>query len=623
MDRIANKIEVFDNGIMNLPNASYTTCQPNNNTWYLKAKKIKFNKNTGRGEAWHTKMYLKNIPIFYLPYLNFPIDKRRQTGFLIPSLEGHSRNGTSFSLPFYWNIADNYDYTITPIYMSKRSFKFDNTFRYLTNQSSGNLQFNLLPKDSIDNKFRYLTAISHQQEITKHWNLFIKYNKASDNNYLYDFGKDIGQINQKITYNNILESSIEETIQNSSVHLEQSAKLEHLNKYGLLKFKILQYQTLYPSQGPAAQEQYKKIPEISWISNYIYLPTKYRAKYNINYTNFRSVNRGSGNRIHMLPSLERPFYTSYGYLQPRIQFDILSYKNLKNINNNATNISRTIPVFDINSGLNFTKTLTNNWEQTLEPKLYYLYIPKITQNRYPLFDTNATEFSYDQLFRYNRYNGVDRLADTHQITFGIKSSIYSAAGEEKASVKIARARYLHKLTPYLGENLDFGKWSPIGIVINYQLNPKLLLEANIVRQKFNQTRSSTFSGQYTFDEQKIINLGYNYSRFSITPQHQSQASFTWKIKEHINLLGKLDYDLNAKRTTFSLAGVEIQGCCIAVRLAVARSLLPTANLAKTQYDNKFLAQIIFKGINSDGLGNLGSNYISGKIPGYITKEWFN
>lgn len=611
----AQHIEVFDNSITNLLNASYTTCQPNNNIWYLKARKLKFNQNNGRAQAWHTKMYIKNIPIMYVPYISFPIDRKRHTGFLVPTIESNSKNGFSFGVPFYWNIANNYDYTVNPIYMKKRGFKLNNKFRYLNYNSANNIQFNFLPSDHTNNKFRYLTSISHQQRLHKNWHMFIKYNKASDDNYLYNFGKDIGQMNQKISYNNMLASSLEETIQNSSSHLEQSAKLENTTQYGVLKFKVLNYQTLHATQGPTAQEQYKKMPEISWHANYIYLPAKYRMQYKINYTNFYLPSATYGQRFYMLPSLERPLYTSYGYLKPRVQVDILSYQRLKN-NNNAANMSRAIPIFDANSTLIFAKKLANNMEQTLEPQLYYLYIPKVTQNRYPIFDTNATDFSYDQLFRYSRYNGVDRLADTHQVTFGLKSSVYSSTGEEKASFKIARARYFHNLTQYLGEDLGFGKWSPIGIVLNYQLTPKLSLEANIVRQKLNKTRSNSIDGQYKFDDQKIINLGYQYSKVSITPQHQALSSFIWKAKENITLLGKLDYDLNMKRTAFSLAGVEIHGCCLAVRFAVARSLLPRENIANRQYDTKFLAQLIFKGLANDGFGSFGSNYISGKIPGY-------
>lgn len=616
----SDQIEIFDDNTLHLPNASYTTCKPHSNTWCLKAKKLIINKTIGRGEAWDTKMYLKDVPIFYLPYINFPIDDRRQSGFLLPSFGINSKNGTTISTPFYVNLAENYDYTLSPIYMSHRGIKFDNKFRYLTQKSSGNWQFNFLST----NKFRYATWITNNINITNNWNLFIKYNKVSDNNYLYDFGQDLGQINQKIV-NNIAETSLEETMQNSSLHLEQSVKLENFNKYGLFKVRLLQYQTLYPTNGPIAQEQYKKMPEILWNSNYIYLPNNYRTKYSISYIDFKlrsfdhTAQKPTGKRIHLLPSLEHNFYTSYGSLKPRIQLDTLSYHDLNLANNN----SRITPIFDVNSGLTFSKTLTNNLQQTLEPKIYYLYVPKIKQHHYPIFDTSVTEFSYDQLFRSNRYNGPDRLAEANQITFGLKSNFYQqSTGEEQASIGIARAIYLRGLTAYLGENLDFGKWSPIGIVLNYRINPKLSLEANIVRQKLNQTRTSNFSGQYRFSEQQIINLGYQYSKFTSTPQHQGQTSITWAITNNLNFLGKLDYDLNQKRSIYNLAGVEIHGCCLILRLAYSRSLLPTDNLLKKQYNNKILAQIIFKGLNNGEVGNLSSNEIFNKIPGYMPKTGF-
>ena len=631
----ATKIEVFDNdGIMSLPNASYTTCKPGNNTWCLKAKKLVFNKTTGRGTAWHTKMYVKDVPIFYWPYLNFPIDDRRQTGFLQPSFSNDSRNGASFGIPFYWNMAPNYDYTGTPFYMSKRGTKFDNRFRYLTNKSLGDLQFNFLPKDlAYNKKFRHAIWFSNNLNIAEHCNLFIKYNKVSDNDYLYDFGQDIGQASQTIT-NNTPEASLEEAMQNSSLHLEQSAKLENFNKYGLLKVRVLQYQTLHPSKGPTAQEQYKKMPEIAWSSNFIYLPMQYRTKYNISYIDFklRDINDNNigslttGKRIHLRPSLERNFYASYGYVKPRVQLDTLSYQDLQldslsKLNNKPNNPSRVIPILDINSGLNFTKTLSNNTQQTLEPKIYYLYVPKVDQYRYPIFDTTATEFSYDQLFRDNRYNGPDRLAEANQVTLGVKSSLYPENSEEKASFGIARARYFRGLTSYTGENLEFGRWSPIAMVLNYHINPQISLEANIVRQKLNQTRSSTFTGQYRLTDQKIINIGYQYVRFTPTPQHLGQTSVTWLIKNNINLVGKFDYDLSQKRPAYSLAGVELHGCCTILRFAWARSLLPEENFLKKQYDNKFMLQIVFKGLNG-GVGNLGSSYISSRIPGYMPKEGF-
>lgn len=665
----ADKIEIFENNTLCMPNASYTTCKPGNNNWRLSAKNIKLNKVSGRGEAWHAKMYVKDVPIFYWPYVNFPIDHRRQSGFLIPNISSSSKHGASVGLPWYWNIAENYDYTISPFYLSKRGYKLDNQFRYLTPNSFGIFRFNFLPLDRKNNSFvkekiinpeqiatndvryrrlqdrseRYALWFSNATKVATNWKLYINYNKVSDDNYLQDFGQDIGQsslssVNKVATSGADHDlglsggSGIEEAMLSSELHLEQSAKLEHINKYGTLKFRALQYQTLYPFDGSVATEQYKKMPEILWSSNYSYLPSKYRSRYNISYVDFKLraidnvATNTTGKRMHFRPSLERPIYKSYGYLKPRLQLDVLSYQQLKLSQydlkiKHSNNPSRVIPMIDIDSGLNFSKDLNNHWRQTLEPKIYYLYVPKTDQNRYPVFDSAAIDFSYNQLFRDNRYSSVDRLSDANQMTFGIKTGLQpDASGEEKASLAIARTRYFRGLTSYLGENLEFGRWSPIAMLLNYNFNKRFSLEANIVRQKWNQTRSSTFNGKYNLDDDKIINLGYQYMRFAAVPQHQGQTSIVWAVKDDINVLGKFDYDLSQKRASYSLAGIEFQGCCTIVRLAWARSLFAAENLSQKRYDNKFLAQIVFKGFTD--MGNLENNYLSGKISGYKPQDKF-
>ncbi len=664
----ASKIEIFQDNTMQMPDASYTTCKPGNNNWRLAAKKVKMNKVTGRGEAWHAKMYVKDVPIFYWPYVNFPIDKRRQTGFLLPSIGSSSKHGATIGLPWYWNMAENYDYTISPFYLSKRGYKFDNQFRYLTSKSLGVLRFNFLPQDNgyrsfiedkiarpgvvatsdvryrnlRNNKQRYALWFSDGTRIDQNWNLYVNYNKVSDSNYLQDFGQDVGQSNlnsvTKIssfgTQSSIgpnVGSTIEEVMHSSSLHLEQSAKIENANNYGLLKFRVLQYQTLYPFEGPIAVEQYKKMPEVMWSSNYIHLPSQSRIRYNISYTDFklRSIDgiatNTTGKRMHFRPSFEHPIHKSYGYIQPRVQLDTLSYKNLHlsqsdTLIKKPNNPSRAIPILDINSGLNFTRNFNNNWQQTLEPRIYYLYVPKVEQDRYPIFDTGATDFSYNQLFRDNRYGSADRLSDANQVTLGAKTGIYPFGGEEKASFGIARARYFRGLTSYLGENLEFGNWSPIAMLLNYNLTPQFMLEANVVRQKLNQTRSSTLTGQYKLDDDKIINIGYQYMRFTQVPQHQGQTSVVWAVKDSINLLGKFDYDLSQKRSVYSLVGVELHDCCTILRFAWARSLFSTENIIQKRYNNKFLAQLVFKGFTD--LGSLENNYLSGKIPGYKAEEKF-
>ena len=668
----ADLIEVFDDKTINMSNASYTTCKPGSDNWFLLADRVKLDKVTGRGEAWNAKLYIKNQQVFYWPYINFSIDKRRQSGFLMPTLSTTSKHGLEFSIPWYWNIAPNYDYTLSSSYFSKRGYKFNNQFRYLTNNSSGALGLNFLPRDRANLNFvkdklinpgdvittdlryrnlkqrnsRYFIWFNNKTTIQDGWDLYINYHKASDDNYLQNFGKDIGQdsIKSNNSWNN-LGSGLEESLHNSDLHLNQSIRLENKNKYGVLNFNLSRYQTLHPFNGPITREQYKKLPEINWQANHLYLPYEFRTKHNFSYVNFRLKNVNNvdnnnelkhnlvvGNRIHGRYEIEQVLRKPYGYLEPRVQLDLLSYRDLKLIRqdnlesnrqfNSNSHRSRIIPILDFKGGLNFIRRINNRWNQSLEPKIYYLYVPKVNQDRYPVFDTKANDFNYYQLFRDSRYSGVDRLSDTNQITTGIKTTLISSInGEEKASLGIAKARFFRKLTAHLNEHLPYyDKWSPTALYFNYNVNPQWSIEANITQEKLNKILSNTYNAKYNLSDDKIFNLGYHYVRSSTVPQHQGQFSIAWAVKEGISVLSALDYDLSKKRLLYSLIGLEFNGCCTVVRLAWAKSVMPTENLNKTNKDNKILLQVVFKGFTD--VGNLENNYILNKIPGYHSTERF-
>ncbi len=214
---VSDQLIIFGADVMQLKEATYTTCAPNSNAWYLQANEINLNKTTGQGEAWHARMYIKDTPVFYWPYVNFPIDDRRQTGFLHPAYESTSNSGKTLILPFYWNIAPNYDSSIVTKYMSLRGFKFDTMTRYLSESSSGNILFDFLPHDrayqalrneqyaepsfmlSMDplvalrrndlkpRDYRYTLTFKHNTRFNENLGLHINYTNASDGNYFNDF----------------------------------------------------------------------------------------------------------------------------------------------------------------------------------------------------------------------------------------------------------------------------------------------------------------------------------------------------------------------------------------------------------------------------------------------------
>ena len=98
------------------------------------------------------------------------------------------------------------------------------------------------------------------------------------------------------------------------------------------------------------------------------------------------------------------------------------------------------------------------WIQTLEPRVYYLYSEYVDQSMLPLFDTSELNFSFNQLFRDDRFSGGDRFADSDQVTVALTSRILNSAGKETARVSIGQTQYFQDRLVTLSNPLQ--TWLP-------------------------------------------------------------------------------------------------------------------------------------------------------------------
>ena len=277
-----------DKQIYYLKDATYTTCPPKDSAWHVKAKKLKLNKETGRGEASHATLNFKDWPIFYFPYYNFPIDDRRQSGFLVPST-GYSNNlGISMSAPYYWNMAPNYDLLLTPSYYSLRGFDLKGDFRYLTEKSDGELVLSGLPNDQKFEQFvqdnesetgdlsnnRYEVFFKDKTSLNSNLSINARYHLVSDDYYMQDFGSTVGET----TENQLLQQA---DIDYQDEHWTSVAMMQH-------------FQTLQPFNQTYTEDVYSRYP--SWSLNGYYGDLPKGLNFNINnqYDNF--VWTGSNSR---------------------------------------------------------------------------------------------------------------------------------------------------------------------------------------------------------------------------------------------------------------------------------------------------------------------------------------
>lgn len=651
----AKQATIIDNNKLLLKSASYTTCAPESNAWYLYAGTTMIDKETGRGQAWNAAFFAKDIPIFYFPYVNFPIDKRRQTGFLQPEFENSSLNGKTLVMPFYWNMAPNYDFTITTNYMSLRGFKFDTIFRYLTKSSFGALNFDVLPNDRAyralrdslysdaafmmatdsetvvrrndlgTSNFRYRIAAKDVTYINPNWLLLLDFTDASDGNYLYDFQPD---------------SPSYVTDKNSSLYALQRLCLQNFNAAGTLRAQVERYQTFHVVNGPSGTEQLSKLPAVDFNSIIYTLPVGIEVYANASYINFRSnvvpdsgMNLTYGQRTHIRPAIAYPIVHPGWFVVPRMQLNYVQYDHLHVSPSDAANgISSgnthlTIPMFDLKTGMIFernTKIHKISTLQTLEPQLYYLFVPRKNQNDIPNLDSGLLTFDYNQVFRDNRYTGGDYIGDANQLGMGIATRFYNEdTGSELGMLGIGKIKYFRNVILLLDQELDNTQtsWSPWAMVAKLHLSPDLNIEGNLVTTN-KSTEIASLQLQYKPNKVNVLNFSYEYLQDAQPDDltgilnsnlNQVGMSFAWQVSPPWRLLGKLNYDLRFHRYLNCLAGVEYHTCCTAFRFVWSREWLSEI-YNDHGHNNIFRLQFIFKGLG--GIGNAADRYIASLIPGY-------
>lgn len=670
----ADKIVVQGKSCMTLYKATYTTCAPRQNTWELRASKVKLNKVTGRGRAYHSRLYVKDIPIFYSPFLDFPIDDRRETGFLYPSFGMSKNSGKEFTLPFYWNMAPNYDSTFTGRYLSERGLEGTALFRYLSRNTVGEIEGTFLPNDKKYKKFQQETLafhptipkndprlrglkgdanraflrFRHGSQFNPNLSTLLQYQEAGDDNYFYDFG-------------DTLEGA-------ATVQLLQQGELFYRDQNWNNALRVRQYQTLHPVKGPGAGNVYRLMPQLTLVNNFMDLPWGLQTGMSANLTRFDIAPNPytylpltRGNRFQVRPYIMLPIMHPGWFLKPRLQWDFLGDAvTLSKFDERflSRDPTRQLPMFDVDSGLIFERLInfrSTPYIQTLEPRLYYLYVPYKNQNNIPIFDTAALLFEYNQLFRDNRFSGFDRIGDANQLTYAVSTRFLTAkGGAERLSATVGQIAYFRDrvvtacnpnqpgITPNCIriENPNHKKpFSNIAgasrLRINHSWSGLLDAEWN---PYLNTTEKTGLTLQYHPDEENVVNIGYQYLRRNLNqinpktrqpfPMFQTDLSFAWKIAEDWRVIGRWHYDHKNNRPIDTLVGLEYQGCCTAVRFSVFSFLEPkylfvldvpssrTATKAPNMYQTGFQIQFVFK-----GFGNVGQKAIqktlTSSIPGYV------
>jgi LPS-assembly protein len=597
----AQLINLLGDGKSSYQDISYTTCEPGTDDWVFTAEDLEIDQNSGVGVAHDMHLYFKDVPILYLPYASFPIDDRRKSGFLIPSIGSSEINGADISAPYYFNLAPNYDATVTPRYMSERGLMLGGEFRYLDKNNNSIFIGELLPNDDLytgrDN--RGAASLVHNTSFSDRLSGSLNLNYVSDRQYLEDLGNSLA-----IT---------------STQYLQRSAALNYNGDNYSITGRALQYQPV-DIAITATDEPYRLLPQITFSGEQQIANTDFTADLMAQYTSFDHDVKVEGNRIDVKPSIKYEWLRSWGFLIPKLSVRYTSYDLSNQTPGLPDSIDRTTETFSLDSGLIFerdTSWFGQSAIQTLEPRAFYLYTPEEDQSDIPLFDTGLYSFSLASLFRENRFSGADRIGDANQLTLAVTTRFISKqTSREWLNATLGQILYFEDRSVQLSGTTPTSKDTSAYVAVlgsnpsprwnaqaGIQWDPDLTdeIQKSSVRIKYEDPDRHLFSARYQQD--KPANLEY------VT------ASAYWPVAFNTRLVGHVNYSIEDDRYVETVAGIEHgSSCCWRLR-ALLRDYQVNA---AAESNLTFMLQLELSGFAR--LGQDIDSYLEDTIEGFVRDE---
>lgn len=587
----AEHIEFIDENNSTLTDATYTTCPVDNDDWFLKVGELDIDKTRQIGTAHDATLRFLGVPILYTPWIDFPLSNARKSGVLLPTFGTTERSGIDLMVPYYFNLASNYDATLYPRLLSKRGLLLGGEFRYLLNEVGGANRVDYLANDRVLGTSRWNTALNNTYRISPTTQIGMLYNRVSDDDYFRDFSNQsavtsVSNLNQEIWI--------------STQHSNWSADLRAQT------FQTLQDSTATTPITPP----YSRLPQARLSMADTFGPG---IEFNLQAeaTHFSHESLIEGTRVLAYPTLRMPLTNSFGYITPQIGWSSTYYALDNSVP--VQKISRNLPIFSLDSSVAFDRQFNlggTDYEQTLEPRAYYVYAPYRDQTNIPVFDTAQLDFGYAEMFTENQFIGGDRINDANQLTLAFTSRFTEAAtGFERLQVTLGQRYYfssqqvtLPGVAPRTSNSTDVliaasgqitQDWRVAG---GWQFDTQ---NGTVVRQNV--------GASYRPGQGRVLNASYSYIS---QRTEQIDLSAQWPLAQRWYGMFRYNYSYYDDKLVEGLAGLEYNGGCWLVRGAFQR--LATKD---TESTDSFFIQL-----ELNGLGSIGSNptaVLKQSVPGYM------
>lgn len=588
-----------------LKEVKFNTCQAGDASWYIQANSIDADYEKGIGVAKQAKLVFGGVPVLYTPWADFPLNGNRKSGLLVPTLKIGS-DGTEVDIPYYFNLAPNYDATARAGVITSRGVKLGGEFRYLQPKYHGAVSGTWLPNDQRSQyNNRAQVTWQHQQQFTEQLNGGVDFNQVSDDDYYRDF---YGQSDIASNVNLNRQAWLNHTTQLWGAPLESRAEVQ-------------KYQTLANASG-YKDRPYAIMPRLSsrWQKNV----GDHQIDIWGQFTRFTHDSKQAGNRLVLYPSVSRDFYNHWGYVRPKVGVHYTHY-NLDAFNTlPSRTASRVLPILNVDAGMTFERESRflgqDNYVQTLEPRLFYNYIPTKSQNDLPNLDASENSFSYEQLFRENLYSGNDRINSSNSLTTAVQTRFLAKSnGAERFRAGIGQKFYFTtdsvKLDGSVSQNArNRSDWIAFGQgKLNDQVSAYASTHYNQNQERFENIAAGV---QYHPEAGKVISARYKYGRnkriylqsngeYYYDKLRQIDVGAQWPLNPNLYAVARLNYSLDASRPLDQLLGLEYKsqcGCWSASMVAQRYVTGLENNNQSSTYKNA-----VFFTLQLKDLSNIGNN----------------
>ena len=605
----AERVDFEGENQITLNEATYSTCKPGQTDWYLQSSEMHLDYDENVGDAKHASVWFGGVPIFYSPYASFALNHKRRSGFLHPFYSASTKNGFDITLPYYWNIAPNYDVTLYPRYMGKRGLQLGGEAQYLDYNYRGTWRGEYLPNDEIEGRQRYAYNIQHVHNLGRGVSALVNWQAVSDDRYWEDLSSRL--------------------LQTSATQLPRQLVLGYAPMPGIQSsLQVLRYQTLQPDPTNPIARPYFLEPQLN-VLGYKANVLKTDMSMIGQFSRFVHPDKVQGDRVVFYPQVSLPIVHPAFQITPKLGMHLTNYALNQQVAGEPTSLSRSLPILSLDSTVIFEregKLLDREYIQTLEPRLYYVNIPYKDQSRIPVFDSGLTDFNFAQIFSENRYSGFDRINDANQLTAALTTRILDGiTGAERFKAMIGQRYYFRDQRVTIpGETQRPADFSNMIAAVNGLVAPKTYAD---MAWEFNDSKGFTerFATGLRFqpDYGKVLSASYRYTRNALTGKpsvDQIDIAGQWPLSSRWYAVGRYNYSLLGKQNSITgetkggqlleaIAGLEYNTGCWAARV-VAQRLEAVSGTPNTS---------VFFQLELTDFASIGSNPIGllrRTIPGY-------